>query len=458
MKRLNGDIMKRLIAVAACLVISAAGAMAWGEAKAEFPLRDGDVWVMAGDSITEQHLHSNYFEAFCFARYPHLRFGFRNGGAGGATVPSTLARFDQDIANWRPTVVSIALGMNDQMRTPVDTFIATMATMVERVRGIKARPVIFTPNPINNGETMAQLSNNARLHEYAVALRQYAEREKIPFADQFHQLVDVWGNNKPREVLANTIPVMKQIAADDKVAGVAHLRAFLAAQEKEPVKPVSMQGDPVHPGAPGQLLMAAALLKDLGAEGFVSSAVIDAQGNVVEAKGCRIDAVKTEGGRLQFDRLDERLPMPIPDEALPAIPLFPAVLDLSRYMLTVTGLQDGSYTLKINGVPAGTLSAKQLAAGVNLTALGPVAGSREPSPILAQSRAILKAIENKRGAAKAWRVASFPVKPDATPALKAQLAEATGKVEAEDEKIRAAARPQKLHFEIGPAETAAPGR
>ena len=25
---------------------------------------------MAGDSITAQHLHSNYFEAFCFARYP----------------------------------------------------------------------------------------------------------------------------------------------------------------------------------------------------------------------------------------------------------------------------------------------------------------------------------------------------------------------------------------------------
>ena len=35
---------------------------------AAFPLKDGDVWVMAGDSITAQHLHSNYFEAFCYAR------------------------------------------------------------------------------------------------------------------------------------------------------------------------------------------------------------------------------------------------------------------------------------------------------------------------------------------------------------------------------------------------------
>ena len=34
----------------------------------KFPLQEGDTWVMVGDSITAQHLHSNYFEAFCFAR------------------------------------------------------------------------------------------------------------------------------------------------------------------------------------------------------------------------------------------------------------------------------------------------------------------------------------------------------------------------------------------------------
>src|SRR4051812_49761902 len=73
---------------------------------AEFPLKDGDVWVMAGDSITAQHLHSNYFEAFCYARYPNLKFAFRNSGVGGHTIPSTLARFDYDVAGWKPTVRS----------------------------------------------------------------------------------------------------------------------------------------------------------------------------------------------------------------------------------------------------------------------------------------------------------------------------------------------------------------
>ena len=78
-------------------------------AAADFPLKDGDVWVMAGDSITAQHLHSNYFEAFCFARYPGIKFAFRNSGVGGHTIPSTLARFDYDVAAWKPTVVSVDL-------------------------------------------------------------------------------------------------------------------------------------------------------------------------------------------------------------------------------------------------------------------------------------------------------------------------------------------------------------
>src|SRR5947199_9707934 len=97
-----------------------------------FPLKDGDIWVMAGDSITAQHLHSNYFEAFCFARYPKLTFRFRNSGVGGDTVPRVLARFDYDVAAWKPTVVSVELGMNDQGGYTVEQFVANMRRPTER--------------------------------------------------------------------------------------------------------------------------------------------------------------------------------------------------------------------------------------------------------------------------------------------------------------------------------------
>src|SRR5664280_1504627 len=107
--------MRHLFRRLLCLIVMAtAPQLVVAQAKAEFPLKDGDIWVMAGDSITAQHLHTNYFEAFCFARYPNLKFSFRNSGVGGHTIPTTLARFDYDIAAWKPTVVSVELGMNDQ--------------------------------------------------------------------------------------------------------------------------------------------------------------------------------------------------------------------------------------------------------------------------------------------------------------------------------------------------------
>ena len=442
MRYLKRPILSLSVLTAVLLLVPASG-------KADFPLKDGDIWVMAGDSITAQHLHSNYFEAFCFARYPNLKFAFRNSGVGGHTIPTTLARFDYDIAAWKPTVVSVELGMNDQGGTPADKFVENMGTMVERIRSIKARPVIFSASPMNNGNTMANLGGNKRLNEYAVALKDFSTKEQIPYADQFHALLDAWGTNKPKELLANSLPVLKQLSADDALVGVDHLRAFLAAQEKSPVRPVSMLGDAVHPGAPGQLMMAAALLKELGADGFVSSLALDAEGKVVEAKGCKVDGVKVEGGRIEFDRLDERLPFPISDDARPVLALDATILDLSQYTLKVTGLKDGSYVLKINGIVSATLTAKELTAGVNLTVLGPTPQAGEANPIVAQARALLAAVANKEGVVGQWRNQSQKAyAPGAAPELREQLLPLTKKVEEADEKIRQAARPQKLHFEL----------
>jgi lysophospholipase L1-like esterase len=431
-----------------------ASPLAAAEPGAAFPLKDGDVWVMAGDSITAQHLHSNYFEAFCFARYPNLKFAFRNSGVGGHTIPTTLARFDYDIAAWKPTVVSVELGMNDKGSTATDKFVANMKTMTDRIRSIKARPVILSASPVNNGETLAKLATgNQRLHEYAVALKDFCKQENAPYADQFHALLDVWGQNKPRETLANSVAMLKQLAQDDKLAGAEHLRMFLVAQDKNTDKPVSMQGDPVHPGSPGQLMMAAALLKELGAEGFVSSVTIDASGKLAEAKACQVDGITSAGGVLAFDRLDEKLPSPIPDEARAVLPLFPTILDLSQYTLKVTGLKANQYTLKINGNSVATLPAKQLEGGVNLTALPHSPEASGTNPIAAQGRAILAAVTAKETLVSQWRALSQKAHAaGAAPELKEQLAALTTKVEEADAAIRAVARPQKLHFELAAAQ------
>jgi lysophospholipase L1-like esterase len=445
------------------------------QTKTQFPLKDGDVWVMAGDSITEQHLHSNYFEAFCFARYPNLKFAFRNSGVGGSTIPATLARFDYDIADWKPTVVSVELGMNDQGGATPEKFVANMGIMTGQIRSRKARPVIFSPSPMNNGDTMAKLDgnkrlndyavalksadetnrpsgqSNKRLNDYAVALKEFSAKEDIAYSDQFHALLDVWGNNKPRERLADSLAVIRPLAADNSLVGVEHLREFLRAQDKAPgIPPVSMQGDAVHLGPPGQLMMAAALLKGLGADGFVSSVAIEGD-KVGEARGCKVDGLKIEGGKIEFDRLDERSPFPIPDEARGVVALYPAILELSQYTLKVTGLKDGNHILKINDFVTATLTAKELESGVNLTTFGANSQVREVNPIVAQGRAILAAVSNKEGIVSQWRGLGQRAHGAGAPAeLKDLLAALAKKVEEADEKIREAAEPRKLHFELSP--------
>ncbi len=441
----------RLMTFAIVFLLTAAAARA-----TDFPLKDGDIWVMAGDSITAQHLHSNYFEAFCFARYPQLKFAFRNSGVGGHTITTTLARYDYDVDAWKPTVVSVELGMNDQGGNTPEQYIANMAKMVDRIRAGKARPVMLTASPINNGSTMANLGGNKRLHDFAETLKAFSEKEQLPFADQFHLLVDVWGVNKPREILANSLPNLQSISQDDKLAGVEHLRAFLMEQSQLRMKPVSMQGDPVHPGAPGQLMMAAALLKELGAKPFVSSVEIDASGKPVESKGCVIDNVTLENGTLSFDRLDESLPFPVPDEAAAVLPMFPPLLELSQYMLQVKRLKPGQYGLKINGVLLpGALSERNWAEGVNLT--GPVyaprVGASPVNAVAVQGRSVLAAVAAKENLVGQWRGLSQRAHAaGAAPELKDQLAELTKKVMEADDKIREAAKPQKLHLELVPQQ------
>lgn len=436
------------------LLLICTGIASAAEPMNKFPLRDGDIWVMAGDSITAQHLHSNYFEAFCYARYPQLKFAFRNSGVGGHTIPSTLARFDYDVAAWKPTVISVELGMNDAGGTPTEKFIQNMQTWIERVESVHARPILFAPSPVNDGSTLATLTagnRNQRLHEYSTELKVVAEQHQLPYADQFHALLDIWGQNKPNELVAELIGSTRQVAGNDSVAGVEHLREFLREQDARKQKAISLQGNPVHPGPCGQLMMAAALLQGLGADGFVSSVSLNADGKNFIAIACEVTDVKVADGGLTFDRLDECSPFPIPDEAVTVLPMAPAVFELSQYTLQVTGLKYGDYTLKIDDVPVANLTAVQLKNGINLTAYSPELTPTAKNPIALQGKAILNAVAAKEGIVGQWRSLSQRAHAaGAAPELQQQLADLTAKVEEADAKIRAAAKPVKHTFAIVP--------
>lgn len=422
------------------------------KADESFPLKEGDVWVMLGDSITAQHLHSNYFEAFCYARYPKLNFCFRNSGVGGDTITSAMARFEWDVASWKPTVVSVELGMNDKNASTVEKYIENMGKLNDKIKAIPARAVYFTASPINNGDNSENLGANTRLNEFADKLKIFANEQKAPYADQFHALLDVWGKNRPREVSATLKTAIEANVNLKNLPGSEHLKAYLAEIAKDTSPVISMMGDPVHPGAPGQLMMTAALLKALKAEGFVSSATIDATGKTVESKGCVIENGKVEKDVLTFTRLDDCLPFPIPTECRSVLPLCPSVMELSQYTLKVTGLTGAKYILKVNNILTVIISGQELEAGINLTSytIGAIAN---------QSKAILTAVNAKEIAVGAYRNQSkLAALPTATDEAKQKLETLKKNVEDADAKIRVVAKPIPLNFEIAPPKETVPAK
>src|SRR5471030_3126896 len=80
---------------------------------AEFFFKDGDVIVMIGDSITEQHLYSNYVEMWTVTRFPKWKLTFRNVGIGGDTSGGGNGRFARDVLLYQPTAMTVDFGMND---------------------------------------------------------------------------------------------------------------------------------------------------------------------------------------------------------------------------------------------------------------------------------------------------------------------------------------------------------
>ena len=398
--------MKPLLRSLAFVFLSTlAGPTAWAD---PFPIKHADLWVMVGDSITAQRLHTVYFEAYCQTRFPQHHLRFRNSGVGGDTIPRALNRFPWDVQDWGPTVISVELGMNDSGAGPDSTaqFIDQMKEMLRRIRDTHARPVLLAPSPVNDGTTSPSLEGrNVTLDRYSTALGALAGERGLPWADQFHALLDRWGSNKD----------------------------------------VSLGGNPVHPGPTGQLMMAAALLMELNAPSQVSSAVFDAETKtLVDAQRCDISRLSFSAGRVRFERLDATLPMPIPTAAADALKLMPEILTLSDYTLTVKNLSPGQYAVKIDGETVATLDAQTLAEGFNLTPLTAGAIARQCQRVVEMIHEKDELVQDARDSQK--QLLADPGNEE----LQRKLGDMPRKIQVGDQTIHAGVQPLPHRFEIVP--------
>src|SRR5271156_5422181 len=87
-------------------------------AQSAFYLKNGDRVVFYGDSITDQRLYTTFTETYVLTRFPKMKVAFVHSGWGGDRVsgggggPVDL-RLQRDVFAYKPTVMTIMLGMND---------------------------------------------------------------------------------------------------------------------------------------------------------------------------------------------------------------------------------------------------------------------------------------------------------------------------------------------------------
>ena len=346
------------------LFCSALTLLASPAAAEEFFFRDGDRVVMIGDSITEQHLYSNYVEMWVSTRFPAWNITFRNVGIGGDRSTGGNGRFARDVAANKPTAMTVDFGMNDGGYRKFDepgfkTYMGGLQGMADQAKAAGVRVAWATPQPLDKadpGPTALADEYNQTLEKYSEGVKLIAQKNGGLFADQFHPY----------------------LAVLDK------------ARQAEPKYERITGGDPVHPGPPGQALMAFSILQGLHFPKAVSSVEINlADASKVNATNCRVSDVTRDGDGVRFVREDQALPF-FPEEAQPILKWAPLLESSNDYGLKVAGLKPGKYEVSLGDKKVAEYTAEELSKGVNLAGPALTAG-----PVAEQVKAVRGAIEAK---------------------------------------------------------------
>lgn len=326
------------------LVLILAIAFSWSHAcqAGDFALRDGDTVVFLGDSITAARTYGKLIENYALLRFPERKMHFINAGRGGETAEGALKRLDQDVLDRGATVVTVAYGVNDiGWGTKADA--EHKQRYLDGIRGIVTRC----------------REQGVRVYICSAAVTG-ADPNKSE--QDFLQTMCDEGMTLSRELGGHAIDVQRTMRDIQK-------RIAKDNEKIEPGKRDSLHvADGVHLSPLGQVAMAYAILKGLGAPADVSSAAVDAKTlKLIQANGCEISDIKGDGEHLEFTRLDAGLPLNGETFFALHFRYVPIHDQLNRYLLKVQSLPPGRYEVSADGRQVSTYTAEQLAAGVNIS-------------------------------------------------------------------------------------------
>lgn len=398
-----------------------------------FALHDGDTVVFYGDSITDQRLYTTDVENYVVTRFPSLHIRFVHSGWGGDRVtgggggPIDL-RLPRDVFAYKPTMVTIMLGMNDGSyhafdQATSDTYTQGYTHIVDAIKQALpgVRLTLIQPSPYDDVTRPPQFDGgyNGVLMRYAQFNKDLAAKDTLGLADF----------NTPMVAM-----LQKANAADPALA--------------QKIIP-----DRIHPSPAGHLVMAEALIKAWNGPSVVTDVQINAATKrVVGAKNCKVTGLAAAGKTLTWTQTDAALPLPLSAED-PSVALVLKSSDfvqaVDQETLRVSDLPaTANYTLLIDDHESGDFTGAQLAAGVNLALLD--------TP-MTQQAAQVASLTSKHNDLhfRRWRTIQVPLEQGATDAIKQALPPLLAALDAQEADIvtqqQAAAQPAPHHYQLVPA-------
>ena len=386
-----------------------------------FAVRDGDTVVFLGDSITAARGYTKIVEQYTLMRHPEMHVRFWNAGKGGDTASGAVDRLEKDVFAHGATLVTVAFGVNDiGWGTKADAehkqkYLDGIRHIVTECQKRGIRVFICSPAILNEDPDKGENGYLQKMADEGMAL------EKSLGAG-------------PIDISREMRGIQRQVVAAN-------------AGEKDPKNITRLHlDDGVHLNDLGQLAMAWAMLKGLGAEADVSAADVDAAAaTVIQATNCKITDIKKLADGVAFVRKDAGLPLNLGVLSGLQYRFIPVPETLNRYQLAVQGLAAGKYTVKAEGRSLGVYDAKQLADGVNIssaTADGWVPGG----PWDAQSDAVKELVDARD---KMWMGGQIRSQYNDTNPRAAALAKEYTRL---DEQLtglaRAQAKPYPYRFEV----------
>jgi len=313
----------------------------------ELLLKPGDKLAICGDSITEQKMYSRIIETYLTVCVPQLHVTVRQFGWSGEKAPGFLARMENDVLRFGPTIATTCYGMNDHNYQPYQeeyarTYRDASRAVIGRFKQRGTRVVQGSPGTVGKMPAWVKQAKgtvedlNHSLAEFRNIGVKLANEEQVGFADVFCPM------------LVGGFEAKRQYSDTYMIAGK----------------------DGVHPGWAGHLVMAYAFLQAMGLDGEIGTITVDwADGKATASEGHRVLAAEPGRAEIESSRYPFCATGPATDDSSirSGMTLVPFNGRLNRFMLVVRNAPPGRCSITW-GDASKTYTAEELAKGANLAA------------------------------------------------------------------------------------------